>query len=624
MGDDTLFDTHMPIVLRRTGLAHYRCKRWPHDFPGISAGSREFGSDTDLARPGNGHAAILKAYMDDFRIVIQLIAEFLDERGIEDIAADRVLGEMLGISGGTPPVRNAKQTSAVPKARGSKVGTQPPRMSRTAWGDTPALPTPASPTRALTRNTGARLGTRNTVRATRGAAGVGVTGAAAMHGGGFGGFGAWFGEFIGWTGRNTQVHPSDARLAPQPRIVWVENPYGYMETVVLRVPPNQARAEEIYQTHLLHEARLRERARLLHDAHLQERARLLHDARLQEQEQEQARLQSAVRCSDVDLARLVGEGGNGCVYLSSDSRVATKLFRPSAVKLFRKAYRLLSDRVVPSALAKFFVVPYCITNGVVHEGSIGTCRADHLTDLRKRADGGAYRTGLYKMPAAEPIVLYDGDWRRLLPAFSAVHSLQDGGLVHGDLKWENMLVDRGSVKLCDLDGLFDRGSCLDPNVNIQATSPTYFLTPPEFILNGVRNVRDAKAALKKTMTRRLKSVSVFHCVEYDPQWSKTRYMAYGWMSDKHVKAFVSSENRPSYNNVWSTWRPEDWPWDKFDVYGLGVALLEVALQSPPPFGSRASGLLDGLIADMIHWDPMRRVGIAEAAGRFAVICGLQA
>ena len=132
-------------------------------------------------------------------------------------------------------------------------------------------------------------------------------------------------------------------------------------------------------------------------------------------------------------------------------------------------------------------------------------------------------------------------------------------------------------------------------------------------------VTHSRLSLFQLMVCRMKSISVFECVDKDPAWKLTKYNTIGWLEDvrsDHFARFLSATGgRPPFADVWTAWRGRaDWPWDRFDVYGLGLAVLQLALASP------VHPDLDGLLADMLHWDPSARATIEAATARFEAIC----
>ena len=631
---ETLFDTHGPIVLRRTGPKSYAFKRWPDDFPCAS------------------DPRVMAAYDSDFDAMLAIIPAFLALPNVDagDTDAVRFLATMIGAP--TEVVHHPERTRT--PRRG---------IRKTAWGEPEPGSQPLTPltlarssrrgfTKAqpvagpsLARSAAPRPLTAIQSRATR-AHQTPVARLAFV-----GGSGNLFEMFVSWMGmdRRRAVYPAPPTRQP-PFVAWVPNP---MHDAPPPMPmPMPMPAPATYMPVPVHHTRMpwtRKSQKKSKKPEPTTRDWLLHADMLIDQQQQQrrrpptravARSQKSARgpAADVcplvpatDLTTKVGEGGNGCVYLDRSGAVATKLFDPTYSKDLRVAFRLLRDRVGEDIVRDHFVVPSCVSTAAVASRVVKGCAARHL----REQNTDDKETGFYKMTAAIPLYVGSAAWADLLPAFAATQELMRGGLVHGDLKTDNMLVEGGVVKLCDLDGLFKGTMSLDPRVNFIAGTPDYFLTPPEFILNGtdrrLEGIDDIRDVLKKTLTHRLKSRSVFHAVDKLPRWERTRYNAYGWLTsqDANPFVFVTLYRRVFRDRRWTVdsegdreWTYKNWPWDKYDIYGLGIALLEVALRIPDEMRvPELDAALDMLIAGMIHCDPLWRTSADEALEQFRTICG---
>ena len=332
------------------------------------------------------------------------------------------------------------------------------------------------------------------------------------------------------------------------------------------------------------------------------------------------------RCkySETDLHMLSGAGTYGCVFLDEAKTVATKLFDLNEVHLVQNAVTMLrSVKDVNSHV----VVPTCVD--VVD-------KAPHIAAAINRA--GVYKwarhgqVGICKLPAASPLLSYTGfsslpDMARgMLNAVEGLNKMQAHGLVHGDIKVDNLLVHASTIKIGDVDGVFRHTELLNREVNVQATAGEYFVAPPEFIPSWLYRrwrqvVQPASiptdpgfhAQLIKTIRNRLRSLGLEHVV------ANNDLLNSAFFPHPSGKGSASSyEYNDHCIGIWDKHELRHQLWEKFDMYGIGVALLEMVVK----MGSRDASAVQQyfrLIHKMVYWDPQKRCNFAVATSELQEI-----
>ncbi len=148
------------------------------------------------------------------------------------------------------------------------------------------------------------------------------------------------------------------------------------------------------------------------------------------------------RIDHYELQELLGEGGTGQVYRALDTRmrrtVAIKVLFPMAVRDPKDAARFQREVRLAAALRH----PNVLT---VHDCSPPESKVCYL--VTELIEGGSLRQHVGEKMLAEEVALL------LLPAASALEAAHARGIVHRDVKPDNILVDRREklvvIKLMD-------------------------------------------------------------------------------------------------------------------------------------------------------------------------------
>jgi len=224
--------------------------------------------------------------------------------------------------------------------------------------------------------------------------------------------------------------------------------------------------------------------------------------------------------------------------------------------------------------------------------------------------------------------------RGMLNAVEGLNKMQARRLVHGDIKVDNLLVHASTIKIGDIDGVFRNTEFLNQDVNVQATAGGYFVAPPEFIPSWLDRhwkqvVQPASiptdpgfhAQLIKTIRNRLRSLGLEHVV------TNNDLLNSAFFPPPPIRGGAAYKYNAHCIGIWNKRELLDRLWEKFDMYGIGVALLEmvVKMASSREIRTDASAVQQyyRLIYKMVYWDPNKRCNFAVATSELQNIIQTQ-
>ena len=276
-----------------------------------------------------------------------------------------------------------------------------------------------------------------------------------------------------------------------------------------------------------------------------------------------------------------------------------------------------------------FTVPYlgqCTvsSNKFLPTDEVGKCRK-HITAEPKIykqllfEHGGYDLTMLFTNPGTIDIA-FDDFLAACIPVLEGIQRMQVAGYVHADIKPQNMLLDESRtalrVNLIDF-GLM--GPLNEIKSRFWSHRHEYPYYPPEFrIFDAMRHGVKDEEELLKVCWNNLRSLG-----QRWPSWMNTYWPRKAYESEMRaaVKNFMKMPLRTFYDEF------DEFISPKVDVYGMGVALLEIIyenemrnalkVKSQPLFKKAMRQVL----LPMVHPNVYKRISIEEAIAKMKGLFG---
>ena len=202
------------------------------------------------------------------------------------------------------------------------------------------------------------------------------------------------------------------------------------------------------------------------------------------------------------IGRLLGQGTYGCVFEgTTDANVVTKVIHRSEVEEVSNIVNTIRSKKISTDYVILPIGDVCSRD--IDNSALRGC----LSTANSKPPYGVYQ--MYKAAPIHETSSMTHSYRTLMEAVSAFNEAK---LFHTDIKWPNVMLQDGRIKLIDLDTSIDSGAIGDPSVNFFASSyADYFAVQPEFIPAWMTKYGDA-TPLRELLLSRMNSLGLLHYV----------------------------------------------------------------------------------------------------------------
>jgi serine/threonine protein kinase len=225
--------------------------------------------------------------------------------------------------------------------------------------------------------------------------------------------------------------------------------------------------------------------------------------------------------------------------------------------------------------------------------------------------GGYELTKLFKQPNAT-MLNFDDVIAACLPVFEGIKRMQKKGLGHFDIKPENILIDDSQtplrINLIDF-GLMGKLTELKSQTYMLEHSYMYF--PPEYKI--LHHVNTGDTDLTNVLVACWKNLNVLGYLQFQT-WMNKRWPNQKYAVEMTLAVYEQLKKPPSelnrdFDKIFAA---------KADVYGLGIALIEVIfnLESKGAVRVRSVALFESLVRElllpMVHPNAYKRISMDDA------------
>lgn len=321
-----------------------------------------------------------------------------------------------------------------------------------------------------------------------------------------------------------------------------------------------------------------------------------------------------------DGGEFIGEGTYGCTFYPHLPCTDKSTYPDSIGKIFSRKSSLddekrLNDKILKIDPEGKFTLPF---NGVCTVDAKRISIKDKMSPCEKFTPrqkqliykyGGIDLKKFYKTYAVEhPDLFIDDIIPLLIPLLDGISTLVQSGLVHTDIKPDNMVYDpkKGQLFLIDF-GLLMKMQDIQYHSGL-LTHP-YLYYPLEFlIMDAVKRRQNVGTAVGEFATR------MTHYIDFMKFLNQNRQTSIAEQARTftiHVSKNPPYEFVKLFNSTYVR---------KIDVYSIGMAFLEIVykLYKNNALRIRDQVLFDkfiSLLSDMSHMDPNKRLFPDEAATR---------